>query len=246
MATYTGVADANGDFIVPFSASYTSGQKVTVTAEKEGATKSIELFAPSNTTGGGVIQIDGSFVDFPLNITDVTLSDEITGTIQGFAFRPHGDTQSRSVWRYAKSLKILGNVTQIENYAFQGWNNALSLELPQTLEVMGSYAFQGWSSALSLIVPELITSIPLDCFYGWSSAKNLYLPAAIASIGNRAFYGWLSCDEIICMAVAPPTISSSTFQNLNASCVFKVPAASVAAYQAAPNWSDFAARIQAI
>ncbi|WP_180163565.1 leucine-rich repeat domain-containing protein [Acinetobacter sp. YH12069] len=246
MATYTGVADANGDFIVPFSASYTSGQKVTVTAEKEGATKSIELFAPSNITGGGVIQIDGSFVDFPLNITDVTLTEQISGTIQRYAFRPHSDTQSRSIWRYAKSLKILGNVTRINSYAFYGWDDALSLQLPQSLQVIEENAFNGWRSALELTIPNQVTSIPRDCFYGWNSAKSLYLHAGIASIGERAFYEWLSCDEIICMAVAPPTIISSSFSNLKSTCIIKVPAASVAAYQSAPNWSAFASRIQAI
>ena len=39
-----GVADLNGDFTVPFSSNYTSGQKITVTAEKDSATKTIELF----------------------------------------------------------------------------------------------------------------------------------------------------------------------------------------------------------
>ncbi|MCL6246532.1 leucine-rich repeat domain-containing protein [Acinetobacter sp. ANC 4945] len=246
MATYTGGADANGDFIVPFSASYTSGQKVTVTAEKEGATKSIELFAPSNTTGGGVIQIDGSFVDFPLNITDVTLSAEIEGTIQRHSFRPNGDTQNRSIWTYAKSLKILGNVTRINTYAFYGWKDATNLELPESLQIIESYAFSSWGKALGLTIPDQVTSIPQDCFYGWNSAKKLYLPAAIASIGERAFYEWLSCDEIICMALVPPAITSSSFSNLKSTCIIKVPAASVAAYQAAANWSAFAARIQAI
>lgn len=246
MAIYTGVADANGDFTVPFSSNYTSGQKVTVTAEKEGAIKSIELYAPSNVIGGGAIQIDGSFVDFPLNITDVTLSDEITGTIQRFAFRPHGDSQSRSIWRYAKSLKILGNVTRINAYAFYGWGDATSLDLPESLQIIEAYAFSGWSSALELTIPEMVTSIPSDCFYGWSSANRLYIPAAITSIGGRAFYQWSSCDEITCMATTPPTISSDTFFNLKSTCIIKVPVGSVAAYQAAPNWSAFASRIQAI
>mgnify|MGYP001618506052 FL=1 len=42
MPTVTGTADANGDFNIALGANYTSGEKITVTAEKDSAEKTIE------------------------------------------------------------------------------------------------------------------------------------------------------------------------------------------------------------
>lgn len=246
MAIYTGVADANGDFTVPFSSNYTGGQKVTVTAEKDSATKTIELFAPSDVIGGGVIQIDGTYDNFPLNIGNITLSSEITGVIQAFAFRPHTDTQSRSMFIYAKGLTILGDVVGINTYAFYGWTSATFLNLPESLTTLGTYAFQGWVAALSLDLPINVLTIPNYCFYGWTSALKLEIHSGVTSIGSSAFYNWTSCNEVICRALTPPSIAANTFQNIKSTCIFKVPAESVATYQGATNWSAFASRIQAI
>ncbi|WP_180003628.1 MULTISPECIES: leucine-rich repeat protein [unclassified Acinetobacter] len=246
MAIYTGVADANGDFNIPFSTNYTGGQKVTVTAEKDSATKSIELYAPSEVAGGGAIQFSGSLVDFPLAIGDVTLGDGITGIIQHSALRRHDDTSARSIGHYATGLTIVGDVTRINQYAFADWRNAKFLNLPATLSYINAWSFENWRMADFLVLPEGVETIADSAFRYWQAATYLDIPSTILSIGNTSFGNWLACTEVTCRAITPPTISSSTFQNLNASCVFKVPAASVAAYQAAPNWSAFAARIQAI
>lgn len=291
MATYTGVADANGDFNIPFgSNSYTSGEKITITAEKDSAIKSIELFAPSEVTGGGVIQFAGELLSFPENIGEVTISG-IDGPIGGYAFQS-GNVSS--IWAKASGLNISNGVTSIGQFAFSTWSNALKLTLPNTLISIGSSAFytwtkvntelilppqlvdigdsafRGWSKATSLTIPSSVkslngerifqdwslatslnlnfggTTIPRYCFLGWSLCTRLTIPANVTFIAAGAFFGWASCTEITCLNTTPPTIQADTFSNLNASCVFRVPAGSVAAYQAAPNWSAFASRIQAI
>lgn len=240
-----GVADANGNFTVPFSSNYTGGQKVTVTAEKDGAEKTIELHAPSEVVGGA-IQIDGDLNNFPLGITNVTLSANISGIIQAFSFRPHSDSYSRSIWLYAKGLTILGPVTRVNSYAFHGWSSAKFLILPITLVTIESSAFAEWIAALSLVIPDSVKIIPSECFYRWAAALSLDLPASITSIDSSAFAQWTSCDTIICRAIAPPSITSTTFTNLKSTCIIKVPNESVAAYKAAENWSAFASHIQAI
>lgn len=198
MAIYTGTADANGNFSIPFGISYTSGEKVTVIAEKDGATKSIELYAPSDTAGGGAIQFSGTLVDFPANIGVMTLSG-LSGAIKYGAFK-FTDAVNDGMSAYATGLIIEDGVTTIESYAFSNFRKVVTLSLPSTL----------------------------------------------TSIGNYTFESYAACNTIICKAAVPPTITTSSFQNLKSTCVFKVPAASVAAYQAAPNWSAFASRIQAI
>lgn len=291
MAIYTGVADANGDFTVPFSSNYTGGQKITVTAEKDSAAKSIELFAPSEPVppvSTGFIQFSGSAVDFPQNIGEVKLTG-FTGAIGASTFYAN---EAGVLWKRATKLTIENGPTAVESSAFYGWGSTQTLVLPESVTSIGNSAFYNWVSATSLVIPDAVTSIASLAFYGWQSAKSLTLPnsifsildgsfqnwiaatdlvvpnsvetiggdsfrgwnaatsltisSAIASIGTRAFGDWGSCAVVTCLATTPPTIASNTFLNIPAGCIFKVPAASVAAYQAAANWSAFASRIQAI
>lgn len=196
MAIYTGVADANGDFNIPFSSNYTSGQKITVTSEKDGATKNIELFAPSDVVNNN-IQFTGAMANFPNDIGGVIIGEWMRGAVpSNFMTGFQGDT----IWRYATSLEIKGDVTAI-----------------------GSYAFRNWISCTKLI-----------------------LPSTISSMSTESFGAYVSCDEIIILATTPPAILATTFQQLKATCIFKVPASSVNAYKAAANWSTYASRIQAI
>lgn len=288
MTTYTGIADANGDFTVSFgSASYTSGEKITVTAEKDSATKSIELYAPSEVVGGGVIQFTGSLNDFPNNIGAVEL--HLSGSIGAYAF---ASNNVGAVWQKATGLIIKSGVTSIEsnafaswvnalslvipdscvsikNSAFRSWRSALSLVIPSSVVELETYAFEGWSAALSFTLSSNITAIPANCFQSWLAITNIDIPEGVLQIGsqsfagataclslllpstllsctNNSFQGLTSCNEITCFATTPPTITSTTFSGLKSTCIIKVPTGSVEAYKAAPNWSTFAARIQAI
>lgn len=268
MATYTGVADANGDFTIPFSSLYTSGEKITVTAEKDAATKTIELYAPGEVTGGGVIQFTGNLTSFPNNIGGVVITG-ITGVIGQYAFASNsnsgsiwgkatsltiadGVTELKSnsfdSWGLAKSLKIANTVTIIGSNAFTSWGNCESIDFSSTtlLTTIGSSAFQSWAKLKSLVIPNSVTTISDMAFFNCNTATALTIGSSVTSIGGNTFALWSLCAEIKCLCTTPPIITNSTFSGLNGSCIIKVPAASVAAYQAAANWSSFAARIQAI
>ena len=241
MATYTATADANGDFTVHFSSNYTAGQKITVTAEKEGATKSIELHAPSDTTGGGVIRFSGSLSSFPANVGVVTLTEGISGTINQGAFEDSGSYYS--IWGKATGLVILGAVMTISTDAFKYWGNATSLTLPSTLTTIQTRAFKGWGRLTELVIPDSVTTVGSEAFYSTPLCTKLTIGSGVTSIGTQAFGYFVACNEITLKPTTPPHISSNTFQNLKAGCVFKVPSASLAAYQAAANWSAFASQM---
>ena len=229
MATYTGVADANGDFIVPFPLTYTGGQKITVTAEKEGAEKSIELFAPSSVitppaaTDLGM-KFSGTMVNFPLNIGVVTFFG-VTGTIQKYS---------------------MGSVLQSGSNYYGLGNFATGLVLNEGVEIIDSSAFQNWVKIKTLNLPSTLKRIGDRSFAGCVSLTSLTIPASVVNMEDYAFYNLTACDQVIVLATAPPSITALTFSGLKSTCIFKVPAASVAVYQTAPNWSVFAARIQAI
>lgn len=267
MPIYTGTADANGDFNISFgSSSYTSSEKITVTAEKDSAEKSIELYAPSEVVGGGVIQFTGNLSNFPANIGGIKISG-LSGGIGNSAF--YAQLILTNLFRAATSLEIATGVTSIGSSAFYNWAGIKSLSLPAGLLSIGASAFYNASSLLSLVIPDSVTSIGASafqsmagiasltlsnscniienaCFSGMTAIKKIDIPANVTTIGTQSFSHATSCDELICRAVIPPTIQSNTFQSLKSTCIIKVPSASVAAYQAAPNWSVFASRIQAI
>lgn len=163
MPTYTGAADSNGDFNISFgSNSFTSGEKITVVAEKDGATKSIELFAPSDVTGGGVIRFTGNIIDFPNNIGGVVLS-EISGRIASYAFYA-GDP-------------------------FSIWGKAISLDIPSTVTSLGSRAFYGWGSCNEIICrAENPPEIQSNTFDGLKTSCIFKVPASSVDAYKTASY----------------------------------------------------------
>ena len=238
MAIYTGVADGNGDFTIPFSTNYTSGQKVTVTAEKDASTKSIELFAPSEVIGEA-IKISGSWDNFPANIGTVTIT--MNGTIASGAFWYTGANYGFS---NATGL-VIKECTGIGFYAFKSWEKITSLTLDVSVKIIDGFAFESCSALLNIVLPGVV-NVDVGAFRYCGAVLSVDIGTAIITIGGAAFEYLSSCNQVICRALSPPTIASNSFGNIKSTCIFKVPAESVAAYQAAPNWSDYAARIQAI
>lgn len=268
MATYTGVADANGDFRVPFSTNYTSGQKITVTAEKDAATKTIELFAPSETTGNGVIQFTGTLDDFPKNIGGVLITG-LVGKIFDYAFALDVSITTDFIFNKATSLKIDNGISEIGSYAFWYWKSIVELNLPSTLISIGNYAFYGWSALQNLTIPNSVVSIGAYAFSGLENCISLNIGSGTKTIGVETFYNmrsllsadlsqslmsiedwacasWSECNTVTVRASAPPIIKSNTFAGVKSTVRFYVPASSLAAYKAAPIWKTFASKIYAI
>ncbi|WP_180084899.1 leucine-rich repeat protein [Acinetobacter sp. YH12145] len=268
MATYTGVADANGDFIVPFLASYTSGQKVTVTSEKEGATKTIELFAPSDVSGGGKIRFSGTMVNFPTNVGSVEIVD-LSGAINPYAF----DGENGGFPRLATSLTINGGDINVGNYTFRSWRNTLTFTVNAVVKALGQWSFSYMEKVTNVDVFNTIlasvtaTTIPISCFFGnkavtghlvipdhivtidtqafasWNALTKLTIGSSVKNLNIQCFSGLLACNEIICLPLVPPVYGNGVLVNLKASCVIKVPSGSLSAYQTATGWSAFASQM---
>lgn len=263
MAIYTGVADSNGDFTIPFSQNYTSGQKVTVKASKDGAEKSIELYAPAGVVGGGSIRFSGNYANFPQNIGVVTLSEEINN-IGDYAFRASID--SNNIWKRATGLTISGNMLSFGRYAFADWSAMLSLQLPvgltsipegafnncnalesvtlpTTITSIGSSAFAYCQKVKTVTIPDMVTLISSYAFRFINSATQITIGSSVNNIGTDAFINASSCNELLLKPATPPTITNTTFSGLKSTCVIKVPSASLSAYQTATNWSALSSRM---
>ena len=262
MTTYTTTADSSGNYSIAFGAAYTGGQKVSVTSEKDAETKTIELFAPSEVVGGGVIQFSGTMTNFPDNVGGVTVTG-INGPIKTQAFAAY---YAGHIWKKATSLTIGSGVTTLGTYAFINWSAATSLTLPNTVTSIGDYCFSGWSlmnalnlgtgvttigqyafngcmALTSITIPNSTTTIGLQAFYDCSAATFIQIGSAVTSIGGNAFYNAVACNEMRCLPLTPPSIISNTFSNLKSTCVIKVPAASLTLYKTAANWSAHASKM---
>lgn len=193
MATYTGIADENGDFTIPFSSNYASGQKVTVTAEKDGTEKSIDLYAPSDVVGGGALQFSGSLDNFPQNIGAMVFSSGVK-SISDYAFYSAG-SGGNTFASSATALEFRA-IEKIGEYAFYGFRKTKKIDLPDTLLQIGANSFQNCNSCTDIKIGDFVKTIGSNAFAGCSSIKSIKIPDSVTSIGVYAFESCRSALEI--------------------------------------------------
>ena len=138
-------------------------------------------------------------------------------------------------------------VTKFENGVFNECAALTEVSLPASLTSIGQYAFLGCKSLTRAVNFEntQLTSISSELFRGCSSLTEITLPAGVTSIGSNAFYGCSSLQYIRIEATTPPTLASTNAIPSTIGAIY-VPDESVAAYQAATNWSSFASKIKGI
>lgn len=92
---------------------------------------------------------------------------------------------------------------------------------------------------VNIILPQNLTEIGFACFLGaW--IKQIIIPDTVIKIGETAFRYCEQLASITCLAATPPALGPDAFTSETAGFTIKVPAASVAAYKAATNWSSYA------
>ena len=212
----------------------------------------------------------------PYNATVKTIGDRdfqswthATGLVIGTGFETI-ESYAFFNWLNAETLSIPNSITRIKDFAFSQWPKLKTLSLPPNLIEIGASAFQGCTIATGkVIIPNSVTILGVGAFNGCAAITEVSVGNGITSIGTATFNGLKSClkvslsstitainsngfsnltacTEFICLALTPPTLVGSALNGLNASCVIKVPSASLAAYQAAANWSAHASKMVGI
>lgn len=132
------------------------------------------------------------------------------------------------------AVELTNLVTEISEEVFFNCTGLTSLTIPDSVTQLGNYAFENCSGLTNIIIGSGVTSIGDYCFGQLSN-----WPTAPTSVTVKA--------------TTPPTAGTGIFDEetsgdspANSNLVIYVPAASVAAYQAASGWSAYASRIQAI
>ena len=121
------------------------------------------------------------------------------------------------------TMILPGSVTRISDFAFSnvlGVNGVSPIiKLNEGLAVIEQYAFNGSGIAGEIEIPSTVTEIGESCF------------------------AFTDITTVICKPTTPPALGTGAFPSYTAGFTIKVPAASVAAYKAATNWSTYADHI---
>jgi len=158
------------------------------------------------------------------------------------------------------SVSIPNNVTSIEGSAFVGCTSLSSIIIPNSIVTIGVNAFAACSSLTTITIPSSVTSIGGGAFSNsgltsatipssitniedWTFAScynltSITIPSGITNIGVNAFYA-CNLNTIICKAIIPPDITTSTFLYVPTTANIFVPCASLEAYQTADFWNYF-------
>ena len=83
------------------------------------------------------------------------------------------------------------------------------------------------------------TTVPSWAYSGNEHVSQVYLPASIQTIGYYAFNNCTALTEMVCLAVAPPTLDSYVFSGVPEGLVVYVPEKSVDLYEKADGWKNF-------
>lgn len=144
------------------------------------------------------------------------------------------------------AINLPKTVTTIKNYAFAN-TKLSSFTFPESLVTanLGTYLFFQCGELTSVTFPTNLnlTSIPAFTFHSCTKLQTISLPATITSVRQAAFGNCSGLTSVTCNAAVPPTITLATeddpFYGVIKSIPVKVPASSLAAYQAADGWKSF-------
>lgn len=155
------------------------------------------------------------------SMTSVTLSDAITVI----------DEKTFAGCSSLESITIPNGVTTIGYNAFANCYGLASVTLPTTVTSLAYYAFENCYH---------ISSLSLKGEGEWRGGTisilrsiNLYIDGKITAV--RGMY--VKPSHVYCRATTPPACDDNSFTDYSGT--LHVPAASVAAYSAAPYWKNF-------
>lgn len=140
------------------------------------------------------------------------------------------------------SLDVSHN-TRLQSLSCAG-NTFRTLDLRANTALTYIYAWNCYNMT-TVLFPETLPEISNSAFCYCYALKEVDIPASVIRIRDYAFRGCTGLQSIIVRSTTPPAGGSYMFDDTN-ECPIAVPSASLAAYQTAAYWSDYAYRIGGI
>lgn len=144
------------------------------------------------------------------------------------------------------SERDLVGITTIGREAFAYCTNLKKVTIPNGVTEIDIGAFYNCYKLSEIIISNSVSRIRESAFASNRALKSITIPQSVNRIDNYAFEHCDFLEELICRAINPPSITSSSFNYVPENLAIYVPAGSVEAYKTARHWSDRADYIQAI
>ena len=112
-----------------------------------------------------------------------------------------------------------------------------TLALPNHVVTVYNKAFYDCDFT-SVTTGEYLKKIYKQAFYGCDDMQTLTLGRSVDSIGQQAFAQCSSLNNVVCLSVYPPRLSSNAFQGIASNATLTVPAGSFEAYFNS-SWHDY-------
>ena len=140
---------------------------------------------------------------------------------------------------YSIKELYIPSVTSIGANCFNNCVALTGVTLSSGMTTIPNTLFNGCTALEYVILPNKLTSIGTSSFNANFALKDITIPSGVTSIGATAFQNCLNLSWMNFLPTTPPTITSTTFNNMSKRTKIYVPDASVNAYKNATNWTAY-------
>jgi hypothetical protein len=169
------------------------------------------------------------------SLTSITIPNSVTSISRGTFYYCTG----------LISVAIPNSVTSIGDEAFGYCSGLTSITIPNSVTSIAHSLFVECSGLTSITIPNTVTSIGSFAFSNCTSLTSITLPNSITTLNGATFKGCNALASVTVNWAIPIYIESSVFSGLNLTTrTLNVPAGRVAAYDAAPVWTNFGTFIE--
>ena len=193
-----------------------------------GASGQLTMVNHSFENGIGIITFNGDITKIGKyafqscnGLTSINIPNSIT-SIQGYAFRYCRVLASINS-NINGEFNLPNSITNINSSTFSGCQGLKNIIIPDGVTSISSAAFSGCSNLININIPDSVTSIGNGAFGSCISLTSCTIGSGVTSISEYAFKECSSLTSIVSNATTAPTISNSTFQNVNTSGTLTVP-----------------------
>jgi len=141
-----------------------------------------------------------------------------------------------------QSITIPNGITNLGNYCFYSCYSLQSITLPNGITSLGNYCFDSCHQLhQSIVIPNGVTILNEYCF-DLCSLQSITIPSGVTDIKSNCLYSSYNLNKIYIKSTTPPTIISNSLPDNN-NLVIYVPTGTLATYQSADTWSNYASKM---